>query len=54
MNMGRENEAREAALKALSIDPDFSVNAFENVFPSKDRVYAKRFCETARKAGLPD
>ena len=54
MNMGRANEAREAALKALSIDPDFSVNAFEKVFPSQDRAYAKWFCDAARKAGLPD
>ena len=52
--MDRENEARAAASKALSIDPDFSVDAFEKVFPSKDRGYAKRFCDAARKAGLPD
>ena len=54
MNMGRENEARAAASKALSIDPDFSVNDFEKVFPSNDQEYTKRFCDAARKAGLPD
>jgi adenylate cyclase len=54
INMDRENEARAAASKALSIDPNFSVDDFEKVFPSKDRKYAKRFCEAARKAGLPD
>jgi adenylate cyclase len=54
VNMGLENDARAAALKAVSIDPDFSVNDFEEVFPSKDRGYKKRFCDAARKAGLPD
>ena len=54
INMGREHDAREAASKALSIDPDFSVNAFEKVIPFKDQERTKSFCKAARKAGLPD
>jgi tetratricopeptide (TPR) repeat protein len=54
ISMGRENEARAAALKVLNNDPDFSVNAFEKVIPFKDRERTKRFCGAARKAGLPD
>jgi adenylate cyclase len=52
--MGREREAREAASKVLSIDPDFSVNAVEKASPNKDRERVKRRCDAARKAGLPD
>jgi adenylate cyclase len=54
IRMGRENEARAAASKVLSIDPDFSVNAIEKASPSKDRDGVNRYCEAARKAGLPD
>ena len=54
INMGREREAQAAALKVLSIDPDFSVNALEKADPRKDRERVKRRCEAARKAGLPD
>jgi hypothetical protein len=52
--MGREREARAAASKVLSIDPDFSVNAVEKASPIKDQEHVKRFYEAARKAGLPD
>jgi adenylate cyclase len=54
INMGRESDARAAALKVLSIDPDFSVNAVEKASPNKDRERVRRRCEAARKAGLPD
>jgi adenylate cyclase len=54
VNMGREHEAREAALKVLSIDPDFSINADRKASPNKNRDAVKRFYEAARKAGLPD
>ena len=54
INMGLEREARAAALKVLSLDPDFSVDAVEKASPSKDRERAKRRYEAARKAGLPD
>jgi adenylate cyclase len=54
INMGREHEAREAALKVLSIDPDFSINADRKASPNKNRDAVKRFYEAARKAGLPD
>ena len=54
IRMGREQEARAAASKVLSIDPDFSVNAIEKASPRKDRKGLNRYCEAARKAGLPD
>jgi adenylate cyclase len=54
INLGREHEAREAASKVLSIDPDFSLNADRKASPHKNRDGVKRFYEAARKAGLPD
>jgi adenylate cyclase len=52
--LGREHEARAAASKVLSIDPDFSVNAVRKASPNKDRDGMEPFYEAARKAGLPD
>jgi adenylate cyclase len=54
IEMGREHDAREAASKVLSIDPDFSINADRKANPHKNRDSVKRFYEAARKAGLPD
>ena len=53
INIGRDREAREAALKVISIDPDFSINADRKASPNKNRDAVKRFYEAARKAGLP-
>jgi adenylate cyclase len=52
--MDREQEARASALKVLSIDPDFSVNAVVKASTHKNREGIKSFYEAARKAGLPE
>jgi adenylate cyclase len=51
---GREEEARAAAKEILRINPKFSVARIQKLSPHKDRAVAKRFCDTLRKAGLPD
>jgi tetratricopeptide (TPR) repeat protein len=52
--MGRNHDAQTAALKVLSIDPNFSISDWEKANPSRDRESIERLCEAARKAGIPD
>jgi adenylate cyclase len=51
---GRDQEAREAAKEVLRIRPKFSVALFEKRSPQKDPAVVKRYCDSLRKAGLPD
>ena len=51
---GREEEARAAAKEVMRINSKFSVARLQRITPHKDRAVAKRFCDSLRKAGLPD
>ena len=50
--MGRENDAHEAALEVLKIDPEFSLKKFAKAIPLKNQDELKRYIEALRNAGL--
>jgi adenylate cyclase len=49
---GRMDEARAAAKEVLRIDPSFSVERWEKMYPMKDKVAKDRVADALRKAGL--
>jgi adenylate cyclase len=50
--MGREKEAREAAVEVLKINPKFSLEQFAKIHPYKDPATKERYIDSLRKAGL--
>ena len=52
IQLGREEEAHAAAMRVLSLDPQFSLREFEKMIPLKDRDSVKNLIESLRKAGL--
>jgi hypothetical protein len=50
--MGREKEARQAAMEVLKIDPEFSLKNFERVSSFKNQDKKERYFQALRKAGL--
>jgi adenylate cyclase len=53
MLVGRESEARAEAAEVLRINPNFSLEQFENSTPEKDRARVRaNMIEPLRKAGL--
>jgi adenylate cyclase len=52
--LGRDEEARAAALDVLRIDPKFSAQRYVRMLPYKDPAINARLLERLRKAGLPD
>ncbi len=50
--MGREEEARAAAIEVLRINPEFSPSDIEKTSPNKNRASIKRYAEALRRAGL--
>ena len=50
--IGRKNDAHEAALAVLKIDPEFSVKNIAKTSPMKNQDELKRFIKALRKAGL--
>jgi len=51
---GRMDEALAAAKEVLRIDPSFSVERWEKMYPMKSKVAKDRVADALRKAGLPD
>jgi Flp pilus assembly protein TadD len=51
---GREEKARAAAAKVLSIKPKFSLERFAETIMYKNQADTERIIEVLRKAGLPD
>ena len=49
---GRMDEARAAAKEVLRINPSFSVERYEKMYPMKDKVAKDRIIDALRKAGL--
>jgi adenylate cyclase len=52
VSMGNEAEARAEAAEVLRIKPDFSVEQWANVVPTKDRAAVNRSMARLREAGL--
>jgi adenylate cyclase len=50
-HLGRDAEAREAAMRSLEVDPAFTISAW---FARGGQTNAKLFIEGLRKAGLPE
>jgi tetratricopeptide (TPR) repeat protein len=56
-NLGKPDEAREAAQRGLALDPSFTVHRFRDGAESDDPVFLKqreRLIDGLRKAGLPE
>ena len=51
--LGRDAEAREAALTLLRICPNFSVEAYSRSYPGRDHAHAQEYFRALRSAGLP-
>jgi adenylate cyclase len=49
---GREEEARAQAAEILKVDPSFSLEYPEKIFPHKDHGETERVADALRKAGL--
>jgi adenylate cyclase len=54
MEVGREQEARDAAAEVLKRNPKISLKQVRNRLPYKDPAEAERIIAALRKAGLPD
>jgi tetratricopeptide (TPR) repeat protein len=54
MEVGREQEARDAAAEVLKRNPKTSLKQVRNRLPYKDPAEAERIIAALRKAGLPD
>jgi len=52
--LGREEEAKAAALEVLNLDPDFSLEGYSDRIPYKNQSDSERFLKALRKAGLPE
>jgi hypothetical protein len=52
--LGRDDEARVAALEVLRIDPKFSAQRYARMLPYKDPAINVRALERLRKAGFPE
>lgn len=50
--VGREKEARTAAIEVLKINPKFSLEQIEKTTPHKDPGRKARFIDSLHKAGL--
>jgi len=51
---GRHEEARRVWCELLEINPDFSLEHFQQVLPYKDPEWFNHFLEGLRKSGLPE
>jgi tetratricopeptide (TPR) repeat protein len=54
MEVGREKEARDAALEVLKRNPKISLKQVRNRLPYRDPTETERIIAALRKAGLPD
>jgi adenylate cyclase len=52
--LGREDEARAYVKEILEVEPNFSLEQFQNVNFFKDPLHLKRTSEALRKAGIPE
>jgi adenylate cyclase len=52
--LGRQEEARAAALEVIQIQPDFTIAGWLKFLNLSDPAYADRLAEGLRKVGLPD
>jgi len=55
MEMGKEDEARAAAVEVMRINPKFSLDSHAKTLQAyKNQDYIRRRVESLRKAELPD
>jgi len=54
VNLGRIEEARQAATLMLEADPKFSVASYSKTSPFRTDVFWSRVLDGLRKAGLPE
>ena len=54
IDLGRENDAREAAKKVLALDPKFSVEAYGRTQDYANPAHRQHVVDGLRKAGLPE
>ena len=52
INLGLQDKARTEAEEILRIDPNFSVDYFEKIYPHTNPDYVKDYTGNLRKAGL--
>ena len=52
--LGRQDEAREAARDVLRQEPDFSIKAYTSGLSYRNPADSERIAEGLRKAGLPE
>jgi adenylate cyclase len=52
--LGRQKEARAAALEVIQIQPDFTIAGWLKFLNLSDRAYADRLADGLRRVGLPD
>jgi TolB-like protein/Tfp pilus assembly protein PilF len=54
VELGNNKQAQSAASKALQLKPDFSLDAWSDFLPYKNRDRVSKWIESLRKAGLPE
>jgi adenylate cyclase len=53
-DLGREQEAAAALVRARPLMPDFSADFIRSVFPLRNPTHHRRFMEALAKAGMPE